>query len=283
MPLVRAMRLINALEAGTLDAAGLTTLLNADPSRVNELSAMLGMRGQVLRLLNSTGAATALLQGSTPALRGTLAHNDQFMAGVVDRPALWGAAVQGGYAPVLWALLGSSDRMAVVDASADLSAAVYGAQIGGGYLACVHTAGGNRYAVIQAPKDSGEAQKVWKDAATASAGAGSLDFGLANANAQNNANHPLFLWARALTIGGYTDWAPPAENVALAIAARMRPGVAQNNLFKAGGAQVYVANVYWTATGDATTARNCNFSTGVAVNGSKTTNSWARVVRMVQL
>ena len=58
MPMVRAMRMLNAVEAGTLTGAQLQTLLTADPGRLAELNVLLGMRGQARRM-----AAMALAVG----------------------------------------------------------------------------------------------------------------------------------------------------------------------------------------------------------------------------
>ncbi len=66
MSMVRAMRLLNSVEAGITDAAALQTLL-ADAGRLSEWSAMLSMRGQVQRILSSTVTLAAVC-GSPRAL-----------------------------------------------------------------------------------------------------------------------------------------------------------------------------------------------------------------------
>lgn len=53
MPMVRAMRLLNSVEAGTVDSSQLTTLL-ADSGRVAELYTLTGMRGQMRRMASSS-------------------------------------------------------------------------------------------------------------------------------------------------------------------------------------------------------------------------------------
>lgn len=65
MPMVRAMRLLNAIEAGTTTGAQLETLLTADPGRLAELNVLLGMRGQARRLAASSTAMTAVAASST--------------------------------------------------------------------------------------------------------------------------------------------------------------------------------------------------------------------------
>lgn len=53
MPLVRAMRLINAVEAGTLDGPALDILLSADAGRVAEISQLLVLNGQTRRMMSA--------------------------------------------------------------------------------------------------------------------------------------------------------------------------------------------------------------------------------------
>ena len=65
MPMIRAMRLLNAIEAGTTTGAQLQTLLAADPGRLAELNALLGMRGQARRMAASSTAMNAVAASST--------------------------------------------------------------------------------------------------------------------------------------------------------------------------------------------------------------------------
>lgn len=67
MPMVRAMRLLNAIEAGTLIGAQLEALLAADPGRLAEFNALVGMRGQLLRMRSSETARTALVSSASAA------------------------------------------------------------------------------------------------------------------------------------------------------------------------------------------------------------------------
>ena len=57
MPMVRAMRTLNAIEAGTLTGAQLQTLLTSDPGRLAELSQLLTLRGQTRRMAASSLSA----------------------------------------------------------------------------------------------------------------------------------------------------------------------------------------------------------------------------------
>ena len=65
MPMIRAMRLLNAIEAGTTTGAQLQALLTADPGRLAEFNVLLGMRGQVRRMAASSTAMAAVIASST--------------------------------------------------------------------------------------------------------------------------------------------------------------------------------------------------------------------------
>ena len=65
MPMIRAMRMLNAIEAGTLTGEALETLLASDPGRLAELNVLLGMRGQARRMAASSTAMTAVVASST--------------------------------------------------------------------------------------------------------------------------------------------------------------------------------------------------------------------------
>ena len=65
MPMVRAMRMLNAIEAGTLSGSQLETLLTTDAGRLAELNVLLGLRGQCRRLAASSTAMTAVTASST--------------------------------------------------------------------------------------------------------------------------------------------------------------------------------------------------------------------------
>ena len=324
------MRLINALEAGTLSGPAFASLITGDPTRGADLSVLYGMRGQARRLAASTGAFSKLL--GSPEAVNLLVTNRVAIQEVKDMPTAWAAlladdmalakylAVSAGLDPAAYstvaalmssisaspAYLGamvsnageagrfqvvkSAAAMTTVDANASLRPLVYGEPLEGGYFGCINTVAGTRYAVIQAPKALGESAPIaWKTTNDASSGTDSNDDGLANANAQNNASHPLFQWARGLVINGKSDWAPPAYNVIQELAAKMRPALAENSRFKAGGAEAYeVATVpqYWSATQHpsyADGAWNVNFSTGAVNYNGKSATYRARAVRRIIL
>jgi hypothetical protein len=61
MPIVRGIRTINALEAGTLSGSGLESLVQADPSRAVDINSALQQRSQARRLAQNDVALTALV------------------------------------------------------------------------------------------------------------------------------------------------------------------------------------------------------------------------------
>jgi hypothetical protein len=63
--MIRAMRLLNAIEAGTTSGAQLQTLIADDPGRLAELNVLLGMRGQARRMAASSTAMAAVAASST--------------------------------------------------------------------------------------------------------------------------------------------------------------------------------------------------------------------------
>lgn len=72
MPMVRAIRMLNAMEAGMLSGSQLESLMDTDPSRAGELNVLMNMRGQYRRMLAS-GTTMAALAGSATALRMAMA------------------------------------------------------------------------------------------------------------------------------------------------------------------------------------------------------------------
>lgn len=93
MPMLRAMRLLNSIEAGTTNAAALQTLL-ADAGRLSEWSALLSSRALSRRLLSSTVALDAVV-GSARALGAVLANP-------VSSAALYSPDLQAALAPSAW-------------------------------------------------------------------------------------------------------------------------------------------------------------------------------------
>lgn len=120
MPMVRAMRMLNAIEAGTLTGAQLEALLVADPGRLAEFSALVGMRGQLLRIRSSETARTALF--SSQSAVGAVVSNDVALRQwlLYDTTYSWRSFAN------LAAVLASAPAMARVAASSSAMALVAG-------------------------------------------------------------------------------------------------------------------------------------------------------------
>lgn len=86
MPLLRAQRVLNSIEAGTTNAAALETLL-ADAGRLAEFRAMLTQRSHILRAFVSNTAYSAIL-GSPSAMGALLAEGSAYSWVFANYPAL---------------------------------------------------------------------------------------------------------------------------------------------------------------------------------------------------
>ena len=110
MPMIRAMRMLNAVEVGTTSGAQLEALL-ADPGRLAEFNVLLGMRGQTRRMAASSTAMAAVAASST-AMAAVIASSTAMTAVAASSTAM--AAVTA-----------SSTAMAAVAASSTARAAIY--------------------------------------------------------------------------------------------------------------------------------------------------------------
>ncbi len=119
MPMVRAMRMLNAIELGTLTSGQLETLL-ADPSRQLEWTQLCQMRGQMRRMA-ATGAPLAIIAGSTTAT-GIMVNERNAMYAICSRQAT--AEVMAADADFMSAVAASATAMSAVAASATAMSAV---------------------------------------------------------------------------------------------------------------------------------------------------------------
>lgn len=102
----------------------------------------------------------------------------------------------------------------------------------GGFYAGRITIGGSTYAIIAAPKASGHStSKAWKASADSTSGTLSVNDGLANSNAMNNANHPAAQFCRGLTIGGYNDWYLPSRDELEVCYRKLKPTTGANTVY----------------------------------------------------
>ena len=109
---------------------------------------------------------------------------------------------------------------------------VAGAAYRGGFFAGKIVVGGSTYALVVAPKASGEnTSKQWKTSNDTTAGTLSLNDGLSNSNAMNNASHPAAQFCRALTIGGYSDWYLPSRDELEIVYRNCKPDSTANTVY----------------------------------------------------
>ena len=120
MPMIRAMRLLNAIEAGTTSGAQLETLLTADPGRLAEFNVLMGMRGQARRMVASSTAMAAVIASSTAMT--AVAASSTAMAAVIASSTAMAAVIASSTA--MTAVAASSTAMAAVIASSTAMTAV---------------------------------------------------------------------------------------------------------------------------------------------------------------
>ena len=119
MPMVRAMRMLNAVEAGTTSGAQLEALLIADPGRLAELNVLLGMRGQARRVAASSTAMAAVIASST-AMAAVAASSTAMTAVAASSTAM--AAVWASNTATDAVFASATARLAVYNSDTALSA-----------------------------------------------------------------------------------------------------------------------------------------------------------------
>ena len=139
MPMVRAMRMLNAIEAGTLSGSQLETLLTADPGRLAELNQLLTMRGQCRRLAASNTAMTAVA-ASTTAMTAVIASNTAMTAAAASNTAMTAVAAS---ATAMAAVAASATATDAIRTNAAANNTVLGAATSvGAYLDRIRIIGG---------------------------------------------------------------------------------------------------------------------------------------------
>ncbi|WP_221740843.1 DUF1566 domain-containing protein [Stutzerimonas stutzeri] len=188
---------------------------------------------------------------------------------------------------------------------------VFGQAFGGGFYAGKVQQADGVYLVIVAPK-AAETLLAWKNAQTTTAGTASLNDGLANSDAMNNASHAAAQYCRAYNGGGFSDWYLPAKDELEVCYRNLKPDATANNTnsgantnsvppsgnytagnpaqtsaaaFKVGGAEAFtVPTWYWTSTeSSATTAWIQRFSDGAQTSNGKATACLVRPVRRLKI
>jgi len=172
-----------------------------------------------------------------------------------------------------------------------------GASFGGGYFAGQYVDGGVTYNLIVAPKATGQYnpsgtnpdQIQYKTSASSDAPSATFQnevYGAGATTAGNDASHPMFQWAKGLTIATLSDWYIPAKNELNILYYNLGPSFTTATAFQAGGTEAFAtaSNGYWSSTeysSDSTKAWGQNFINGGQGFSVKTYADNARVVRRV--
>lgn len=148
----------------------------------------------------------------------------------------------------------------------------------GGFFAGLIAVSGQRYALIVAPKATGEhGPAIWIPDYQDVPGAKCYDAGYANTQAMADAGSELAKWARGLDIGGHADWYLPSQDELELCYRNLKPTTRENycyarsgiNLsavppsrpytpefpvqtsaaeFQKGGAEAFAEEWYWSST-----------------------------------
>jgi hypothetical protein len=98
---------------------------------------------------------------------------------------------------------------------------------GGFYAGCIRS-NDQLYALIAAPKTTGEKIGAWLDNYKDAPGASSYHDGMANTVAMAEAGSELANWARSLQINGFTDWYLPSRDELELLYRHLKPTAHKN-------------------------------------------------------
>ena len=164
-----------------------------------------------------------------------------------------------------------------------------GSPLGGGFFGGEITIGGERYALIVAPKVEGEKMDLeykLEDRSTAD-GTDSDDDGMANSECINDANHPAAHFCRNLQIGGFDDWYLPSRDELMMLWRNLGPKRKNTpDMFRGGSAEAFTPDWYLSSTESASysgSAWNVFFSYGTQYSYSKNINFGVRAVRRLKI
>ncbi len=125
MPMVRAMRMLNALESGTLSGAQLETLLTTEPGRVGDLKSLFRLPNQSKRLWLSEESMLGL-SGSATAMTAVVASETALSAIVASATAMTAVAASE---TAMTAVAASETAMTAVLASETAMTAVLASSV----------------------------------------------------------------------------------------------------------------------------------------------------------
>lgn len=145
-----------------------------------------------------------------------------------------------------------------------------GQAYGGGYWGGNYDFAGNTYAVIVAPKASGQSSKAMDITGGNFSTATSATDSIANTTAWLNGNGAA-TYARALNIGGFSDWQVPAKDVLNLLATNLKPSTTTAAAYQANGAEVFDAGNYLSSTNNYYTTTVTVQDPDVPIYSSQTT------------
>ena len=130
---------------------------------------------------------------------------------------------------------------------------IIGQSFGGGFWGGDIVLSDGTYAIIVAPKATGETKLALTGANVLTPGSADLSDSVVNTNylaTLTGVNKSAAAaWAKALTIGTYTDWCVPANDVMTIVQSKLGSAVAAAPApWKAGGVEVWQNAQYWSST-----------------------------------
>jgi hypothetical protein len=164
-----------------------------------------------------------------------------------------------------------------------------GSPLGSGFFAGEYTLGGQRYALVVAPKAEGEKLELQykaEDWRTAD-GADCDEDGLVNSDKLSDDNHPAAQFCRSLRIGDHDDWYLPSRDELAMLWRNLGPR--RKNapvLFREGAAEAFETEWYWSSTENAsysTDAWDVGFDGGDQYGYSKDSYAGVRAVRRFKI
>lgn len=164
-----------------------------------------------------------------------------------------------------------------------------GSPLGDGFYGGDIVLDGVRYALVVAPKATGEKMDLqYKKTKLGTAdGSDTEDDGFYNSCLNDNANHPAAQFCRSLRIGGHDDWYLPSRDELMIIWMALGPNRKKTpDLFKSGGTEVFEDRWYWSSTEYARYSDGAwvvSFNYGGQNNDVKNYSNGVRAVRRIKI
>ena len=126
-----------------------------------------------------------------------------------------------------------------------------GSSLGGGFFVGEMTVGGERFALIVAPKAEGEKMNIeykLKDRSVYD-GTDSDDDGVANTGKMIDSNHPAAQFCNGLQVGGFNDWYLPSRDELMMLWRNLGPRRKNTpEPFREDAAEAFETEWYWSST-----------------------------------